>query len=391
MELSPRIRHLVHSPIGAAHALLELRVNDQPLLDLSQAAPAYPPAPVVADRIAEAAHEPTSSRYAPQPGLPGLREAFAADLTEAYETPMTADEVLITGGCNQAFCVTVSALTDPGDSVILASPFYFNHDMWLQVEGVEARHLPAEEDHLPDPARAERLIDESTRAIVLVSPGNPTGVTIPPSRLAAFAELARRRGIALIVDETYRTFRPTSAPAHELFSDPEWHDTVISLHSFSKDLAIPGHRIGAVVSGSAVQVEALKILDCVAISASWIGQEACIAGLLHAGDWRAEQSARVADLQRHFESVMQGRPGGFELVASGAYFGWVRFNSDTDTATMLRRLVTETDILVIPGTAFTPDDEHFLRFSFANLIPAEIDELGVRLDAFDPAPDPEPT
>ncbi len=386
MELSPRIRNLVHSPIGEAHALLEFRVNDQPLLDLSQAAPAYPPAPVVADRIAQAAHEPTSSRYAPQPGLPRLRESFAADLTEAYSTPISADEVLITAGCNQAFCVTVSALTDPGDSVVLASPFYFNHDMWLRVEGVEARHLPAGEDHQPDPGRADKLIDHTTRAIVLVSPGNPTGVTIPPSRLAAFAELARRRGVALIIDETYRTFRPTTAPAHELFSDPEWHDTVISLHSFSKDLAIPGHRIGAVVSGPAVQVEALKILDCVAISASWIGQEACIAGLMHAGDWRAEQSARVADLQQRFESVMHRRPGGFELVTSGAYFGWVRADARTDTATMLRRLVIEIDTLVIPGTAFTLEDEHFLRFSFANLTPAEIDELGTRLDAFDPDP-----
>ena len=386
MELSPRVRNLVHSPIGAAHALLDLRVNDQPLLDLSRAAPAYPPAPVVSDRIAEAAHEPTSSRYAPQPGLPALREAFAADLSNAYATTVEPDEILITAGCNQAFCVTVSALADPGDSMILSSPFYFNHDMWLQIEGIETRHLPPGDDHLPDPEQADRLIDHTTRAIVLVSPGNPTGVTIPPDRLAAFAELARRRAVALIVDETYRSFRPTRAPAHELFTASEWHDTVISLHSFSKDFAIPGYRIGAVVSGPAVQAEALKILDCVAISASTIGQQACITGLEHAGAWRTQQASRIADLQHRFETIMASRPGGFELITSGAYFGWVRCDSPSDTATILRRLVIELDTLVIPGTAFTPEDERLLRFSFANLTPAEIDELGVRLETFDPEP-----
>lgn len=386
MELSPRIRNLVHSPIGAAHALLDLRVNDQPLLDLSQAAPAYPPAPVVADRIAEAAHDATSSRYAPQPGLPALREAFAADLSTAYASTLDPGEVLITAGCNQAFCVTVSALAEPGDSVILASPFYFNHNMWLQVEGINTRHLPPGSDHLPDPEQADRLVDDTTRAIVLVSPGNPTGVTIPPDRLVAFAELARRRGIALIVDETYRSFRPTRAPAHDLFTDPEWHDTVVSLHSFSKDLAVPGYRVGAVVSGPALQVEALKILDCVAISAPTIGQQACITGLAHAGAWRVEQSNRIADLQHRFEEIMASSPGGFELVTSGAYFGWVRAESHSATATVVRRLVTELDTLVIPGTAFTVDDERLLRFSYANLTPAEITELGLRLDTFDQDP-----
>ncbi len=384
MQLTPRIQNLIHSPIGAAHALLALRVNDQPLLDLSQAAPSYPPAPVVADRIAAAAHEPNTSRYAPQPGLPALREAFAADLTAGYGATIDSGEVLITAGCNQAFCITVSAVASAGDSVVLATPFYFNHDMWLRVDGIEPRHLANDADHLPDLDHAASLIDGTTRAIVLVSPSNPTGVTIPPDRIGAFAELARSRGVALILDETYRTFRPDTAPAHSLFADPDWGDTLISLHSFSKDLAIPGYRVGAVVSGRALQVEALKLLDCVAISAPVIGQEACITGLTEAVDWRAEQRLRVADLQARFEAVMADRPGGFELVTSGAYFGWVRSAGAASTETVLRRLVTELDVLVIPGTAFTPDDERFLRFSFANLTPSQIDELGIRLASFEP-------
>ena len=384
MRFTPTISTLTHSPIGAAHALLAHRVNDRPLLDLSQAAPSYAPPPAVLDAVAAGTADRITSGYAPQPGLPRLRQAFAADLSDANETTIDADDVLITAGCNQAFCLAASALAGPGDNVILQTPFYFNHDMWLRVEGVEPRHLGVDEHHHPSVADAADRIDEHTRAIVLVSPGNPTGVTLPPDLIHEFAALSRRHDLALILDETYRSFRPTDDPPHRLFDDPAWRDTVVSLHSFSKDLAVPGYRVGALVGGQDIRVEALKVLDCVAISAPAIGQAACVAGLEQEREWRRAQRVRVADLQRRFETVMAEQPGGFELVTSGAYFGWVRApqHGGDDTASIVRRLVVDHDVLVIPGTAFTPDDQHLLRFSFANLDGAEIAELGVRLTEY---------
>ena len=379
MQFSPRVSELIHSPIGAAHALLAHRVNDRPLLDLSQAAPSYSPAPVVADRIARAAAEPATSRYAPQPGIPELREAFAADVAAAYDADIGPADTLITAGCNQAFCTVVSALAGPGDNVVLALPFYFNHDMWLRVEGIEPRYIQGDEQLHPSAADAAELIDDRTRAIVLVTPGNPSGVTYPPALIDAFADLAIERGVALLVDETYRSFRPTTDPAHRLFDRADWRDHVVSLHSFSKDLAIPGYRVGGIIAGEAARVEALKVLDCIAISAPVIGQVASATGLTEAADWRAEQADRTRDLQARFEAVMASRPGGFELVTAGAYFGWVRAPGTGSTDDVVRRLVVEHDVLTIPGTAFTPTDEHMIRFSFANLVPGEITELGHRL------------
>jgi hypothetical protein len=90
-------------------------------------------------RIAEAAAEPDGARYAPQPGLPELRDAFADELNQAYSASLQPADVLITPGCNEAFCLAAAALVAPGDAVVVASPFYFNHDMWLRVEGVEVR------------------------------------------------------------------------------------------------------------------------------------------------------------------------------------------------------------------------------------------------------------
>jgi aspartate/methionine/tyrosine aminotransferase len=380
MRLTERTLRMIASPIAEAHAWLPHRANDRPLLDLSQAAPSYPTAPVIAARIAEVASTPDGGRYAPPPGMPSLKQAFADELTTDYRAAITADRVLPTGGCNQAFCVTTSALAEPGDEVILQLPYYFNHDMWLRLDGVVPRYSAPDDDMQPSVERTAALVTDRTRAIVLVTPGNPTGVTVPPATIRAFAELARSQDLALIIDETYRNFRGTTEPPHDLFADPDWADTVVSLHSFSKDLAIPGHRVGAVVAGAGVIHEIMKLVDCVQISAPRIGQEAAATGLREARVWRAEQAERIERSLVRFRQVMAERPGGFELVTAGAFFGWVRHPFiGVPTGDVVERLVLDHDVLVIPGTAFTPGDERWIRFSYANLDEHELDRLGSRL------------
>ncbi|OUW33649.1 MAG: aminotransferase [Actinobacteria bacterium TMED172] len=383
MRFSDRVGQLIHSPIGAAHALTGLRTNDRALLDLSQAAPSFPPSKAVLEQISEAIHRPDTGRYAPQPGLPALREAFAQDLNRGYDSNLGHDSILITAGCNQAFCITASALTSPGDEAILVAPFYFNHDMWLQIEGVRNRYLNCGPELLPDPDELQGLITAKTKLITLVTPGNPTGQTVPKQLIHQFAEIARENGIALILDETYRSFRRGQGTAHDLFQDPAWGDHIISLHSFSKDFAIPGYRCGAVVGGPAVITEALKVLDCISISAPRIGQEAALAGLRHAQEWRLNQVTKVKSLEQQFLTAMSSQPGGFSLKSSGAYFGWVEHpRKDLSSEEVVTRLVLENDVLAIPGTAFTPTDQSMLRLSFANLDSHEIEELPARLNEF---------
>jgi aspartate/methionine/tyrosine aminotransferase len=384
MRLTDRTRNLAASPIAEAHAWLGHRTGERQLLDMSQAAPGYPTAPEIAARIAAVAAEADGGRYAPPPGLPELNQAFADELNTDYRAALTAAQVLPTGGCNQAFCVTTSALTEPGDEIIMPVPYYFNHDMWLKLDGVTPRYLIGDPDRpnglVPDPEQAAALITERTRAIVLVTPGNPTGVTVPPETIMAFYRLAADNDLALIVDETYRNFRLTTDPPHQLFSQPDWEHTVISLHSFSKDLAIPGYRVGAVVAGPEIIYEIMKLVDCVQISAPRIGQEAALAGLRHARSWRAEQAQRINRALGRYREVMAARPGGFELASAGAYFGWVRHPfEDLPTAEVIKRLVLDHDVLAIPGTAFTPSDERWLRFSYANLEFDQFDELAARL------------
>lgn len=380
MQLSNRATSLVSSPIGEAKAWLALRTSDRRLLDLSQAAPSYATAPVIAERIAQVGASADGGAYAPPLGLPGLKNAFAERLRVDTGSLVTGEQVLPTAGCNQAFCVAVSALADPGDEVIVPLPYYFNHAMWLEAEGIVPRFLEPGPGFVPSPSDAEAMINDRTRAIVLVTPGNPTGVTIPPHVIDAFADLARRRQIALVIDETYRNFRETSAPPHQAMSEDGWADTTIGLHSFSKDLAIPGYRVGAIVAGEAFLEQAAKLLDCVAICAPRVSQEAALTGLTLAQGWQQEQASRIAANLDVFRSTMAAAPGGFELAASGAFFGWVRHPFESvSSGDVVKHLVLDHDVLVIPGTAFMPTDERWLRFSFANLEAEDFAELAGRL------------
>ncbi|MBO3676255.1 aminotransferase [Streptomyces sp. NEAU-YJ-81] len=381
MRLSPRTVQEIDSPMGATYALLAGRSGERALLDLAQAAPSYPPAPEMVEHVAKVAHEPNGAAYVPSPGLPRLRDAFAADLSRGYQSPVGADQMVVTAGCNQAFCLVAQALTEPGDEVIEVLPYYFNYDMWLRMNGVVPRYLEPGPDLVPDPEAAEALITPRTRAIVLVTPGNPSGVTIPPDVLADFYAVAKRHDIALIVDETYRSFRDTVRPAHDLFADPDWARTLVSLHSFSKDLAIPGYRVGAVVASPELNREVMKLLDCVAICPPRVGQEAAWAGLSSAQEWRRARANEATDKRRWLETVLAERPGGFELLSCGGFFGWVRHPfADRGTEDVVRDLITRYDTLVIPGTAFLPDDRQVFRVSFGNVDRAGLTEFAGRLE-----------
>jgi aspartate/methionine/tyrosine aminotransferase len=383
VRLNPAATRQSDSPIGAAYRLLEQRAGRRPLLDLAQAAPQYPPAPEVVEHIAAVARDPHGAGYGAIAGLDHLREAFAAELSQAYRGRLAAEHVLVTAGCNQAFCVAVSALARAGDEVVLALPYYFNHDMWLRMTGIVPRYLEPGPDLVPSAADAEQLITGRTRAIVLVTPGNPSGVTLSQEVLAGFADVAARHDIALLLDETYRSFRGTDEPAHRLFADPRWTRTVVSLHSFSKDLAIPGYRVGAVVASAELNREVAKLADCVAICAPRIGQEAAWAGLRRAQRWRAEKAAEIAARRQRFETEMARRPGGFELLSCGGFFGWVRHPcAGRPTEDVVRELVQGFDTLVIPGTAFLPDDRSMLRVSFANAGHDALGDFADRLEQF---------
>lgn len=358
---------------------------ERPLLNMSQAAPVDPPAEALRRAIAEAAlADPGAHLYGPVLGLPELREELAARWSAGYGGRIGADEVAITSGCNQAFCAAMATLAAPGDEVLLPTPWYFNHKMWLDMAGVRAVPLSPGPELLPDPAEAERQITDRTRAIVLVTPNNPGGVEYPADLVHAFRDLARAKDIALVVDETYRDFDSRPGAPHDLFADPDWDDTLIHLYSFSKAYRLTGHRVGAMVASARRLGQVEKFLDTVAICPGQLGQRAALWGLRNLEQWLAGERSEILDRRAAMEEGA-ARLDGWRLLGCGAYFGYVEHPFVLPSDEVARRLVHEAGVLMLPGTMFMPKGSaagrRQLRIAFANADRAGIGELFERLAA----------
>jgi aspartate/methionine/tyrosine aminotransferase len=356
-----------------------------PLIDLSQAVPGAPPPSALLERLAAAAAEPGNTRYGAITGDMALREAYAAEVSAIYGGTIAPSETIVTSGCNQAYVVTVMALARAGDNVLLPTPWYFNHEMTLTMLGVEPRPLLCEPgaSFVPDIAMAESLIDARTRAIVLVTPNNPTGAVYPPATIAAFAELCARRGLWLVLDETYRDFLPEGAVRpHEVFTANNWQDSVIGLYSFSKAYAVPGWRLGAVMAGEPVVAQIGKVIDCVQISPVRAGQSAVTWGIDGIRAWREANRVEINARAALFRAAMAPL-NGWSVLAAGAYFAYVAHPFEgIPAADVVRRLVEERGVLALPGPYFGPGQERHLRVAIANVSAERIAGLGQRLRGF---------
>ena len=358
---------------------------DRPLINVSQAAPVDPPPRALRQAMAEfALSEDAAHLYGPVLGMPALRAALAAQIARHYGGAVTEGQVAITSGCNQAFCAAIAATCGEGDEILLPTPWYFNHKMWLDMAGARAVPLPTGDDLLPDPDRAAALISERTRAIVLVTPNNPGGVEYPAALVRAFAGLARARGLRLILDETYRDFDSRQGAPHDLFADPDWHDTLIHLYSFSKAYRLTGHRVGALVAAPGLLAEAEKFLDTVAICPGQIGQFAALKGIETLGQWLAGERAEILDRRAAITELAPGlKAQGWRLKGLGAYFAYLEHPFEMPSDALARRMVAEAGILALPGTMFTPEGDpagaRHLRLAFANLDRAGLEQLFHRL------------
>ncbi|WP_282157930.1 aminotransferase [Shimia thalassica] len=383
----PRTATTFAPPVMEARRWLEgvQFTQDMPLINVSQAAPVDPPPEALRRHIAETAlNVPDAHLYGPVLGLPELRAEVASQFSAAYGGDIAAEQVSITSGCNQAFCAAIMSLCGEGDEVILPTPWYFNHKMWLDMLGVTAVPLPTGADLLPDPDQAAALMTDRTRAVVLVTPNNPGGVEYPSDLVQSFFDLARDKGCALIVDETYRDFDSRTGPPHNLFADPDWHDTLIQLYSFSKAYRLTGHRVGAMITSATRLAEAEKFLDTVTICPNQLGQHAALWGMQNLGQWlsgeRAEILDRRAAISDHFPML---EPGGWKLMGVGAYFAYVEHPFDMPSDQLAQTLVRKAHVLTLPGTMFTPtgdpDGKKQMRIAFANVDRAGIQTLFERL------------
>jgi hypothetical protein len=385
-DFNPRVASLSAPPIPSIQRWARAYdLSRGPLIDLSQAVPGYPPHPLLLAALAEAAGSARTAGYGSIEGDEVLRSAYARDVNALYGGDVDSSDVHITAGCNQAFVASILALIGPGERAALLSPFYFNHQTTLAMLGVGYITIDCRASHgfVPDLGDIERALEPPVRALVLITPNNPTGAVYPPQLLRDIFDLCRRRGLWVIIDETYRDFLPASsnsaAAPHGLFRDGAWRDNLVALYSFSKSLCIPGHRLGALTASPSVVAQVAKVMDNLQICAPRAPQAAVARGLPDLVEWRQANRVEISNRAQSLRGTLASMPS-WRLDAIGAYFAYIRHPfAHLDSEQVARRLATEVGVLTVPGSYFGQGQQRHLRLAFANADSTTIGQLGGRL------------
>ena len=357
----------------------------KPLIDVSQAAPTEPPPEKMLEFMAnKILCDNAVNTYGPVLGLDELRESLASKWSRQYQGKVSKENVAITSGCNQAFCASISSFTSENDEVIIPTPWYFNHHMWLQMAGVKSIPLDTDANMNPIIEKAEALITDRTRAIVLVSPNNPSGAIYSNQLLQKYFDLCKSNQIRLIIDETYKDFHPNASQPHTLLENNNWDQVLTILYSFSKTYRMTGHRIGALLTSKENLIEIEKALDTFTVCPPQLGQYAANWGLNNLEAWAAERRTEILQRAKHFSEKFQPlSAAGWSLRGCGAYFAFVEHPFEDESNILAPLILRDQGILLMPGTMFYPKHNPLgsrsFRIAFANIDKNKITTLLERL------------
>jgi aminotransferase len=379
--LSTRLVERARFPVGVREAQSRLAASLEDVINLSRGDPDLPtPAHILT--AAQHALAERQTKYTHWQGIRELRGAIADKLRTDNGLAYGADEIVVTGGVQEAFYVAMMALIGPGDEVVYADPFYHALPRLVQFAGgVAAPVMTRESDgFVLDPAEVERRLGLRAKMLVLVTPHNPTGVVASRDTLAALADLARRRDLVVISDEIYEKLLFDDAEHLSIASFPGMRERTIVINGFSKAYAMTGFRLGYLaaprdlVAGLEVFKENLSI--CAPSVSQWAGLEA-----LRGPQEGVARSVEVYDERRR--ALMQGfddlgftyvRPrGGVFLFAnvSSTGLGDVEFS---------QRLLAEARVTLLAGSMASAQPG-YVRASW--LLPVErIREAVTRIKAF---------
>lgn len=328
------------------------------------------PAPIRAAVAQALEDDPKAGMYALPAGLPELRAAAAREhqrRTGRKVDPET--RVMISAGNMEGLQTLFYAIVDPGDEVIVTDPGFVSHISQIRFNGGvpvfwrmdEAKGWDLDIDALP------RLIGPRSKAIVLVTPSNPTGAILSKDTLQAAARIARDRGLLIVLDDPYSQFTYENRDRYyNLAADPQFADAVAYLFTFSKAYAMSGWRVGYMVVPEAVLPEVTKIHDLGMICTPRVSQIAALAALEHE-PVHLDEFQRILNRRRALICERLDRmPDVFEYQKpQGAYYVFPRVVAEHDNSVQVSHdLLNKARVTVTPGSAFGPSGEHHVRMAY---------------------------
>ena len=361
-RIAPRV---VEEPGAFRTRMLQIADTLDDVIALGRGDPDFhTPAHIVT--AAKAAMDGNQHHYTGPTGLPALREAIAADLAASHGLDYGADEIVVTAGVQEAIMLAMLGLVAPGDEVLITSPRFTTYDTAVRLCGGVPVPVPTFErdDFALDVAEIEGRVTDRTKLLVLVSPNNPTGAVTPPDTIRAIADLAVRRDLLVIADEIYAKL--VYAPNEHLSTAtvPGLKERTVTLNGFSKTYAMTGWRVGYLAAPLDFVAMMTEPRHTLSINTCTISQHAALAALtgpqqpLH--DMIAAYAERRGYLMTALDAVglTYGHPG-------GAFYIYTNVSSTGLPAPeFCERLLSQTGVMVFPGTMFGDDRQDYIRISY---------------------------
>jgi aspartate/methionine/tyrosine aminotransferase len=347
-------------------------------ISLGQGLVSWGPPQEALDTLAGFSRDPERHRYGAVEGEPDLLQAIDLKLRTENGLPGAPDSsVFVTAGGNMAFFNAILATCDTDDEVVLQTPYYFNHEMAVAMSGARAVCVPTDRHFHLDPDRIGTAITSRTRAVVTISPNNPTGAVYPEETLRAVNAMCARRGVFHIHDEVYEYFTYNGHRHFSPGSIPGAAPHTISLFSLSKAYGFASWRVGYMVAPAALADAIRKIQDTNLICAPIVSQLAAAAAMRVGRAYCARRLPRLDQVRRAVQRLLGQNPDLFSLEPlEGAFYGIVRVQSPLTPLALVERLVREHRVAAIPGTTFGLEG-CALRVSYGALEPDTVNE-GVR-------------
>lgn len=367
MRESSRIQS-VQSPIIPVIGQL---IREHPgTISLGQGVVWYPPPPQAFEQIGVMLADPSMHKYQAVYGIPQLVKLIEEKLRAENGIEVEKrSRVVVTAGGNMAFINALLAVTDVGDEVILQTPYYFNHEMAITMVNCRAVLVPTDANYQLQPKRIAEAITNKTRAVVTISPNNPTGAVYGEADLREVNKLCAERGIYHISDEAYEYFT-YGAKHFSPGSIAGSGEHTISLYSLSKAYGFASWRIGFMVIPEHLFEAVNKIQDTILICPPVVSQFAAAGAMEVGADYCRERVRQLAGVRELVLHELQ-QLGNCCVVpeSEGAFYFFLKFDTRMEPLAMVERLVKEHGVAAIPGTAFgmPVEDGCYLRVAYGAL------------------------
>lgn len=356
----------------------ELIKNSPGTISLGQGVVHYQPPATVMELLPKFLAEPKNHLYQAVVGVPELLTALGTKLSKFNGIDINEkNAIVVTAGSNMGFINAILAITSPGDEIILNTPYYFNHEMAIKMAGCHPILVPTDTDYQLMPLAIAAAITDKTRAVVTISPNNPTGVVYSEMALRQVNQICREKGIYHISDEAYEYFTYNGVKHFSPGAFLNSNQYTISLFSLSKAYGFASWRIGYMVIPQHLLTAVKKVQDTILICPPVVSQYAALGALQAKDNYLKDNITAIAQVR---EIVINELHNLIDLCtitpANGAFYFFLKVHTKMNDLELVKKLIQEYKIAVIPGTTFGIEQGCYLRVAYGAL-PADTAKSGI--------------